>query len=50
MAIMSEQDTGLSRFRRFGERYFAMQVESGLTLENQWLKTRTCEQHSTLCS
>jgi hypothetical protein len=37
-------------FRRFGERYPVMQVESGLTLVNQWLKQRTCEQHRTLCS
>ncbi len=41
---------GLYRFRRFGEPYLVIQVESELTLENQWLKQCTCEQHRTLCS
>ena len=41
---------GLHRLRRFGERYPVMQVESELTLANQWLKQRTCEQHRTFCS
>jgi len=31
---------GLPRFRRVGESYLVMQVESGLTLVNQWLKTK----------